>query len=263
MTEEVGAAPSEAASEEVITEGQPAEATAPEPEPQAEPETEEKELSESAKRRERKKEQERRIREELEQARVKLARYEAAAAVGKKPDAKDYSDPDAYIAELAGWSAAQRIAQDRVNEASMNVRQIEELRKAERAANFQAAKEEVAKQYTDFDAALHAAAYGGFVSQPLSEMLLESDVSAHLAYHLGKNPTEAARISQIGATLGPLAMAREVAALEARFTAPKPKTVTSAPAPLSPVKPAGTAMKDPESMTMDEYRAARAKGAIR
>ena len=259
MTDEVGAAPSEAAVEEVVNEGLPVEATAEATEPQAEPEAEEKELSESAKRRERKKEADRRIREELEQAREKLARYEGRAAAQKKPEPGNYSDPDQYLAELAGWSAAQSIARDRVDEASHHVRQIETAGRRQQIETFEAQAQELAATLPDFQAARQVAANPAIVSQPLSEMVLESDVAAHLAYHLGKNPTEAIRLSQ----LGPLAMAREVAALEAQFLAPKPKTVSTAPAPIRPVTPAGTAMKDPDSMTNEEYRAARRAGIIR
>lgn len=256
MSEELGAAPSEAVEEVVTDEGLPVEATAEVAEPQAEPEAEEKEQSESAKRRERKKEAERRMREELEQAREKLARYEARAATAKRPEPGQFTDPDQYLAELAGWSAAQSLARDRVEEASHHVRQIEQAGRRQQIEAFEAQAQELAATIPDFQAARQVAANPAIVSQPLSEMVLESEVAAHLAYHLGKNPTEAIRLSQ----LGPLAMARAVAALEARYLAPKPKTVTSAPAPLSPVKPAGTAMKNPDDMTPQEWAAWRQAG---
>lgn len=261
MTEEQGAAPSEAAVEEVVNEGLPVEATAEAEAPQAEPEqdAEEKERSKSAERRARRREAEQRDKQALADARAEVERLRARLEADKKPDAKDYSDPDQYLADLAGWGAAQRIARDRVEEASHQARQIETAGRRQQIEAFEASAQELAATYPDFQAARQVAANPAIVSQPLSEMVLESDVAAHLAYHLGKNPTEAIRLSG----LGPLAMAREIAALESRFLAPAPKTVSSAPAPIRPVTPAGTAMKDPDSMTNEEYRAARKAGIIR
>lgn len=259
MTEEVVAAPSEAVVEEVMTEALPVEATAEAEAPEPEQEAEEKELSESAKRRARKKEAEARIREELDEARAKLARYEGRAAAQKKPEPGNYTDPDQYLAELAGWSAAQAVTRNHVEDVSDQIRQIETAGRRQQIETFETQAQELAAQFPDFQAARQVAANPAIVSQPLSEMVLESDVAAHLAYHLGKNPTEAMRLSKLGL----VAMAKEVAALEARFQTPKPKTVTTAPTPIRPVTPAGTAMKDPDSMTNEEYRAARKAGIIR
>lgn len=70
------------------------------------------------------------------------------------------------------------------------------------------------------------------VSEAMAELIMEADDPAALAYWLGKNRGEARRMFQ----MQPVEVARELGRLEARLTASKPKTVSSAPKPVETVR---------------------------
>lgn len=74
------------------------------------------------------------------------------------------------------------------------------------------------------------------ITESMAQLVIESDQSAELAYHLGKNPEIAAKIAQ----LPPLAQAREMGRLEAKLAEkPRPSTVSSAPPPAPRLENAG------------------------
>jgi hypothetical protein len=91
------------------------------------------------------------------------------------------------------------------------------------------------------------------ITPAMAEIIRDSDVGPDLAYHLGKNMAEAARI----AALSPTRQAVELGRLEARVTAPKPLP-NRAPAPVEPVSGiAAGGTKDPGKMSFEEYKAWR------
>jgi hypothetical protein len=91
------------------------------------------------------------------------------------------------------------------------------------------------------------------ITPEMAEIIRDSDVWPDLAYHLGKNMAEAARI----AALSPTRQAVELGRLEARVTAPKPLP-NRAPAPVEPVSGiAAGGTKDPGKMSFEEYKAWR------
>jgi hypothetical protein len=103
-----------------------------------------------------------------------------------------------------------------------------------------------------------------FTAHPLAQvteftgLIMESDNPVELAYYLGKNTQELDNLAEMT-----LAQAtRYLGKLEAQIEHPKPtseppkKTVSSAPAPLTPIKVASvTKPNDPETMPMKEYEA--------
>lgn len=99
------------------------------------------------------------------------------------------------------------------------------------------------------------------VSGAMAELIMEADNPAQIAYWLGKNPSEALRIYH----MSPVEAAREMGRLDVRLSAPKPRTVSSAPKPVPTVSgKAHQAGKAPEDMSYDEYKAwrmAKAKGS--
>lgn len=275
MTDEVELAPSEAGDEVVsddqITEkndsteaegdreGQPAEET---PE---DGETEEEKARKS--RNERRREAKERMQEalrEAESARTeterKLKAIQEQAKSLPKPKQSDFGDYEEYQAALSAYHGlvamdrreAQRIeAEARVqHEREKAIRQQGEQ---EDARNWATQMEDARTRYADFDVvALQQAP----IDDRMAKMIVQSDVAADIAYHLGKNPhlgTQMAGMSDVE-------MARAVGRLEAQLSAPKPRTVSNAPEPIAPVRGKATAAKDPASMSSAEYRAWREKG---
>lgn len=228
------------------------------------------EMSESRKRRERRKAQfeqmeatarsEREAREALER---RLARFESAAKSIAAPKEADFSDPLEFAAAMGAWKHRQMDAQaqraELTGEIEERERAIEAAAQERRRARIVAVQEElpeIRQRYVDFDAKLAIATRPDVVSPVLADLVLESDFAPELTYHLGSNPELARRLSN----LPPVAAARELGRIEATLNAPQPKTKSSAPAPISPVNPTGTAAKNPEDMSVQEWAAARAKG---
>lgn len=116
---------------------------------------------------------------------------------------------------------------------------------------YQARAEAASAKYPDFA----QVAYGNHwnPTPAMIETIMDSDLGPEIAYHLGKNPSEAVRISQ----LSPASQARELGRIEATISAPKP-AVKTAPKPVNPVGAKGSSgAKDPTKMTMAEYVAFR------
>jgi hypothetical protein len=112
----------------------------------------------------------------------------------------------------------------------------------------------VREQYPDYDAVTRSP--NVTITELMAQVIMDSETGPEVAYHLGKNPAEAARI----AALPPHLQARELGKLEATITAPKPAPKL-APAPVKPVSGiAAGGSRDPGTMSMAEYAAWRNQG---
>lgn len=94
------------------------------------------------------------------------------------------------------------------------------------------------------------------ITESMAQVIRDSELGPDVAYHLGKNPAEAARI----AGLSPIAQAKELGKLEVALSAPKPaRKVPAAPVqPVSAIAAGGS--KDPAQMSIAEYAAWRKAG---
>lgn len=226
----------------------------------------EEEPSPSKQRRERRKAQMERLRVEAEEAKSKQAaaearldKYKNAAQFAQPPKIEDFEDFTEFQAELSAFKSAQmfdqRQSQQIEEEANAHKEAVDSL-KAQQAQelqlSWQAQVEEGSTKYTDFA----EVAFTAPISNEVADIIKSSDVGADVAYHLGKNPQEAAQISKMNG----LDMARAIGRIEASVSTPQPRTQTTAPAPIAPVKPKATAAKDPDSMSMSEYRSWRERG---
>lgn len=91
------------------------------------------------------------------------------------------------------------------------------------------------------------------ITDSMLEIIRDSDLGPDIAYHLGKNVQDAARIAAMPATR----QAVELGKLEAKLSAPKPLP-KQPPTPITPVGGnASGGTKDPAKMTMSEYIAWR------
>lgn len=116
---------------------------------------------------------------------------------------------------------------------------------------FEARAALVREQFPDFDVVVQNPALP--ISDAMAEVIKDSEKGPELAYHLGKNPAEAMRISALPA----IRQAAELGKLEARLSQPKPQP-KQPPAPVEPVsgiRAGGT--KDPDKMTFAEFKAWR------
>lgn len=106
--------------------------------------------------------------------------------------------------------------------------------------------EEFRGQVKDFDQTLKSSA-NLKASPTVESLILESDKSAHLIYHLAKNPDRLDRLNRMSEREA----AREIGRIESRLSLPSPKVETKAPKPVTPPK-GGAAPRTPET-DMEAY----------
>ena len=207
--------------------------TAEAPEAQKPPETEED--------RERKRQAyNRRQAKNLDAAYRRAAEAQARAEFLEKQlaEAKPQAKPDPGMPKLENFSDIEEYAKAREDFAKaqavkeLTTRQQAEAQKREAEAIARSWQEKTAKadsKYDDFDEVV-----GDLQpNTPFTRAIMEADNGEEIAYYLGKNPKEAARI----VALNPIAQAREIGKLEAKLLAEPttPKTPSKAPAPIKPV----------------------------
>ena len=179
--------------------------------------------------------QEREARQALEArlaALEKQGQPQKANPVDEKPQPSQFSDAFEYAEALAEYTADQRIANMKREEAE--AKQAEERQKviSQWTSKVQAAKASL----PDFDEIV--ASSDVVVNDDIRDAILESDVGPQILYHLAENDEVARKI----AGLSPKAALREIGKLEARFEAkpesekPAPIVKSKAPAPIQPIR---------------------------
>jgi hypothetical protein len=123
------------------------------------------------------------------------------------PSADSFTSPEDYAQALALQKAQELVAQ--------------------RDAD---SEEKVRDKYDDYDQVARNPNVP--ITEVMAEAIYESDVGPEVAYYLGSNVKEAARISR----LSPFMQAKEIGKIEARLASDPPvKKTSNAPAPISPV----------------------------
>ena len=151
---------------------------------------------------------------------AKLAETQAKQAVPKElPPVDQFESPEAYADALAYQKAEELLA------ARERQKQQAEIR------NAYADREEQARdKYEDFEQVAYNPNLP--ITNVMAETIQASDVGPDVAYYLGTNPKEAARIS----CLSPFLQAKEIGKIEAKLAdSPPVKRTTNAPAPITPV----------------------------
>lgn len=200
-------------------------------------------------------------REKAQQAEARKASILNAGAMDAEPTETDFPDPLELSAARAIWKQDQRRAERFAKEAE---KEAEEARKQaatfdqqERHAlrqSFEAQVEDAKTRYADYDAVARAPDVP--VSDVMADLIITSDVGPDVLYHLGQNRALAAQIAKL-----PLAeAARAIGRIEASLQAPKPRTETQAPDPISPVKGKVSATRDPNKMSYRDFVKFRESG---
>lgn len=178
---------------------------------------------------------ERRVLKTLEKLQPPQQRQEAAPIDDGKPKPREGETNDSYIDRLTDWKLEQRERQQ--TQQRQQQQQAELARKTE---TFYAEAQKVAgfdrEVFDDLP-----------LTRPIAETLMESSIAPQLMAYMSANPEEVERI----AGLSPARQMAELGRLEARLEAnPQPvKRVSSAPAPLNPIK--GKAAAAPTYDTTD------------
>lgn len=177
---------------------------------------------------ERRKRQEAEQREAAANAKLEqlLRQQQPKPAEEGAPDPNDYQDnPQEYWRLLARYEARQELRAEQVR-----LKQEQERQQAQsRQAQFQeaASKAVMAGQaeFQDFDTVVNSG-LAPFMTPVMQQALVLTQGGHKIAYHLGKNPLEAARIAQ----LDPMSMLIELGELRTKVTNPTrqpiPQTLT-------------------------------------
>lgn len=175
---------------------------------------------------------------------------------------KDPNNPEAYddaleryILEKSSWITRREV--------KASLAEVEKSRKDEELAShiktmqdsYKSKVEKAREKYADYSEI--AESPDVMVSPIMAQGIFSMDDGPEIAYHLGKNPAEAERISK----LPPQVQLMELGKISARLATPpqeKPK-ISSAPKPGTPIKPTPEAKVSVEEESMEVYAARRKK----
>lgn len=193
-----------------------------------------------------------RVQAELAEAQKRLSKYEKPSnSLAEQDPAK----ADNYEEAIAHNAAARLLKAQREGERKDAADSVADLRKQAQEAAMEAWQERVeneARHIKDFDAKVNSADVPW--TGPLVEFIAEMEKGPELAYHLAVNRHEILRIKD----LPPTKMAAELSKLERSLSYPKPKTKTTAPPPINPIKGAATAPEpDLDKIPYADYRRVR------
>ena len=157
-----------------------------------------------------------------------------------RPKLEDFETDEDFYDALTEWKWDQREAKAKELQAKENetkTRQQKEAEFAERVANTNKSGK---KKYKDYEQVVFSLP-GDVMSNEMAQALFETVAPEDIAYHLGKNPSEAAKIAK----LSPLKKAIALGKIEERLTN---KKTTNAPPPISPVKGKSSSTFDPDKL---------------
>lgn len=183
-------------------------------------------------------------------AQLQGARDPAKAAT-PKPTPDDYEDYGEYVEALTDWKADERETQRADTAATTAATDAANARNTEWGAKVAAITESLP------DYAEVAGKSEIEIRDFVVDAIMDADRGPELVYHLAQNPDVAARLND----MSPARAAIELGKIEATLgepaapaeAAPPAKKTTTAPAPITPVKPGATTSKDPAKMGQAEY----------
>jgi hypothetical protein len=182
-----------------------------------------------------------------------------------RPNEEDFDTYEEYQEALLDWKVDRKIEEDRRNRET----ETEKNRGIEQAQEkFAEDVQKGREKYNDFEVVAFDPTNTAMTPM-VAEIVRESEMMPDLAYYFGKNRNELAVISR----MTPIRAAAEIGKVEAKLQAefdkggqPKvePTKTTKAPPAIKPTGSSGTTgiSKDPNSMTNEEYRAARKAGKL-
>lgn len=180
----------------------------------------------------------------------------APAAPKARPQLKDFADADKWAEALGEWTEDQ--VSTRVGTALTTAEQRRSQVSATEA--WQARCETYRASAPDFDIVTRNPSLP--VSSTMASAIMAEELGPAIFHHLGKNPTEAARIARLSpaqqvAAVGKIAGRLEAAPKAPVGKAPPAKQQSRAPDPPTPNRPGGAVEVNLANCALDEYLAKR------
>ena len=173
-----------------------------------------------------------------------------------RPQRADFADPDAYEDALVDWASKRTAAEteSKIRETEAKTRQQKEFETV--AQTWTDRRAEFMADHPDFEEV--AEGDNVTITPTMANAIWTSENGPAVAYYLGQNPEEAARIAK----LDPLQAIKAIGKIEARLEAPAAEeTPTPKPRKPDPIRPVGgserAVRKSAAEESMEEYAARR------
>lgn len=163
-----------------------------------------------------------------------------------EPKSEDFDTYDQFVDARADWRTKVNLRQ------YLDQQTNQSIQTAKKNWNDQGRS-----KFTDWDEVFNHD--GVPITDTMGKAIMDSSAGHELAYYLGKNLNEAAKIAGLPAHR----QAYELGKLEVKLSGPPQKTKTSAPASTAPVGGKEVPAKKPDDMTLAEYTAWRESGGGR
>jgi len=172
----------------------------------------------------------------------KLAELSASKHSADEPRIEDFDTDAEFIKASIAWNLKAEKAS--IQQETEKERQDREQKQAQDSfvANIIKVNDDGRAKFEDYDRVI-AVLPPDVMDNDLAGLIIETDTPEEIAYHLGKNPEEAARISKLPPRKKALALGR----IENRISLSKQKS-SSAPPPIKPVKGVETGGFDPDKL---------------
>lgn len=177
-----------------------------------------------------------------------------------KPRAQDFDNDEDFFDALTDWKIEQREAA--VEQKRAEKAKADELTNRQKA--FVSRRDEVntagIDKYDDYEQIVFSLP-GEVMNVQLAEALFETENAHDIAYYLGKNPEEAAKIAKMSVRKQAIALGKLDAKLSSTPAAPAKKT-SNAPPPLKPLKGKAEKKINIDELSVDEFIRLRNEGKI-
>jgi len=178
------------------------------------------------------------------------------------PEPREEDFPGDYLAydrAMRDYQIRRALRDERRRDVELQAQHHAEAAFRDKVSGYNARLDALKPRIADFDEVLQQAGRSE-IRNDVRDLILGSPKGPLIAYYLAKNPDALEDINE----MPPAEAARRIGNLEARIRGPNPTTATSAAAPLTPLRGGASAGRalDPERMTHEDYRKARAEGRI-
>jgi len=164
-------------------------------------------------------------REQRKWEREQSRRAQPAPTPAELPPVENFDSVDAYAEALAERKAEELLARRELERQQMDFLDAYHDR-----------EEDARSKYDDFEQVAYNPKLP--ISTAMAETIQASDIGPDIAYYLGSNPKEAARIA---ALKSPILQAKEIGKIEAKMASePVLRKTTSAPPPIAPISGRGS-----------------------
>lgn len=192
------------------------------------------------------------LEQQLAQLQQTQPQRQAPQSNERPPSLQEFQTVEEWGEAIADYSARQALSR-----AEQTFQQRDQYQSQQQIAQqFQAKEAAYASTVPDYMDRVSELTSSIALPNEVLMAISQSDHGPAVAYHLAQHLDVADRLSR----MHPVAAAVEIGRIEARLSAPKPKPVTQAPAPVPTLSGSSVAGKDLSAMSYEDYKRARSGG---